>query len=304
MRVGVAAHVLRLAAAVLLLGCAPAMAAECQGSIGSETSITGKTEYDPYRPSDIADSYRLTVRNTGAAACSFGLAFRTRTPRPQLGGTLTYALVDGNDAPLLPNTAGGTAPSTRLRGQLEPAAQGQIEFQVIIPRGQFAAPGLHRDTLDLELYSLDPTGRPQGASLHTTPLAIAYSVPRVMSMNLRGGELATTLSFGILATGQQRSVEIEARSNDGYQIDVASDNYGALTLTPAPPGQKWNVPYSVTLGGQRLDFSGAARLTSLPATLPANDAAYPLIVTIGDIGQKRAGRYEDVITLEIRADVR
>jgi hypothetical protein len=296
----VLAFLVRLAAvAAMLLTSSQAMGAECLGSIGPETSITGKSEYDPFGPADLAESYPLSVTNTGASACSFGLVLRARTTRPQLGGTLAYVLADADGAPLVPGAPDNLSPPARIRGQLAPSARGEAEIQVLIPRGQFAAPGVYRDTLDLELTALDASGRAQGASLHSTTLAISYSVPRIMSVNLRGGELMTTLGFGVLATGQQRGVEIQARSNEGYQLDVSSDNRGVLALTPKPPGQNWTVPYTATLGGAPLDLTGRGALRGLPPTRPESDAAYPLTITIGEVGQKRAGRYEDVITIEI-----
>ena len=279
-------------------------AAGRQGTIGPETAITGKTDYDPFGPADIADSYRISIGNTGAVACSYGLVFRAVGTRQQLGETLTYVLTDMNGHPLV--VSGGPsafAPIARLPAPLAPSAQGQVEFQIAMLRGQFAAPGIYRDTLDLELHALDANGQPQGAPLQTTALAIAYTVPRVMSVNIRGGELATTLSFGTLAKGQQRGVEIQARSNQGYQLDVTSDNHGALALTPKAPGHSWTVPYTAALAGQPLDLAAGTSLRSLPPTRPESDAGYPLTVTIGDTGQKRAGRYEDVITIEIRATI-
>ena len=278
-------------------------AAGCQGAVGPETAIVGRTGYDPFNPADIADSYRISIANTGAAACVYGVVFRARDAHQRLGGTLAYGLTDMNGLALIADAPGAGAPLARLRVSLEPSAYGQIAFQVAIPRGQFAAPGIYRDTLDLELHALDANGRIQGAPLQTTALAIAYTVPRVMSVNIRGGELATTLSFGTLAKGQQRVVEIQARSNEGYQLDVTSDNHGALGLTPKPPGRDWSVPYMATLGGRPLHLAGGTSLRSLPPTRPESDAGYPLAVTIGEVGQKRAGRYEDVITIEIRAAI-
>jgi hypothetical protein len=278
-------------------------AAGCQGSIGPETSITGKTDYDPFGPADLADSYAITIANTGAASCAYGLAFRSRGAQMRLGGVLAYALTDAQGQSLPASPPGATSPAARLQAPLEPSAQGRIAFQILIPRGQFAAPGIYRDTLDLELYALDAAGRIQGPRLHAAPLAIAYRAPRVMSVNIRGGELATTLAFGALAKGQQRSVEIQARSNEAYQLDVSSEHRGTLALTPRPPGPEWSVAYSATLAGAPLDLGRGSTLRSLPATRPESDAAYPLAITIGDVGQKRAGRYEDVITIEIKAAI-
>jgi hypothetical protein len=281
----------------------PLRAAECQGSIGPRTSIVGRTGYDPFNPADLADDFSLSISNTGAAPCGYALLFRSRAVHPVLGGTLTYDLTSQTGGSLLTNAPATLAPMAPLGAPLAPGGTGAIAFQLVIPRGQFAAPDTYRDTLDLELYALDANGRAASSALQTATLAIAYTVPRVLSVNIKGGETATTLAFGALASGQQRTVAIEARSNQTYQLDVSSDNHGALALTPKLPGETWSVPYSVTFAGQPLNLAGAAGLYSLPATRPESDASYSLTVTIGDVAQKRAGRYKDVITVEIKAAI-
>ncbi len=276
-----------------------AFADPCQGRVGPETSISGRTVYDPFNAAGIADDYRISITNVGADSCSFGLLFRSRSARPALGASLAYDVTGARGASLLMAAPAGSLPLGRLRAPLTPNAIGVIEFQVDIPRGQFAAPDVYRDSIELELYALGPGGQPVGGPLETTMLAISYTVPRVLSVNLKGGETATTLAFGTLTTGEQRSVAIEARSNETYQLHVSSDNHAALALTPKVPGQNWSVPYTVSLAGQRMDLTNATALRNLPATRPERDASFLLTVTIGDVGRKRAGRYEDVITVEI-----
>lgn len=131
-------------------------------------------------------------------------------------------------------------------------------------------------------------------------MSISYAVERVVSVNVAGGDAETTLNFGRLAGGDQRTVVIQARSNEPYQLDVSSDNAGALALAPAVPGQAWKIPYMISLDGQRLDLSRSVTLHAQPATRPEADARHTLVVTIGDVGQKRAGRYEDVVTVGVR----
>ena len=283
-----------------LMRCGPASAGDCTGRIGPETMIFGRTAYDPFSPADVADDYRISIRNDGTDSCFFGLLFRSGSAQHALGGTLVYDLTNGS-ASLLTSTSPNIAPIARPKAAIAPSATGLIEFQISMPRGQFAAPATYRDDIELELYALDPSGRPSSSrALQTATLAISYAVPPVLSVNLKGGETATTLAFGTLATGEQRSVAIEARSNQTYRLAVSSDNHGALALTPKIPGQNWSVRYTVALAGRRLDLSDAAALYNLPATRPESDASFPLTVTIGEVGQKRAGRYEDVITVEIQ----
>jgi hypothetical protein len=70
-------------------------------------------------------------------------------------------------------------------------------------------------------------------------------------------------------------------------------------LTPPVPGREWAVPYSLALGGQTVTLSSSAYLAIRAPTLPNSDASYTAIVTIGDVAGKRAGRYQDVITVEV-----
>jgi hypothetical protein len=278
-------------------------AADCQGRIGAETAIASGTAYDPFSPTDLAEDHRISIGNTGSAPCSYGLVLRSRTARPVLGATLTYALIGATGTSLLTSAPAHLAPVARLPSPLAPSATGLAEVQLTIPRGQYAAPGTYRDAIDMELYALDGGGHTSGPALDTAALTVSVTVPRVLSVNIRGGGLTSTLSFGALSEGQERTVAIEARSNESYRIDVTSDHRGALALTPAVPGREWSVPYAVTFAGQRLDLSGKASLLSLPPTRSESHASHPLTVTIGEVGYKRAGQYEDVITVEITAAI-
>ena len=296
-----------LGLAVLMLALAPpvraGIAPPCQGRIGPQTGIDGRTAYDPFAPTDLTDSYRLLVVNTGGGPCAFAVVMRTASPRPVLGGALAYDIVSPAGTSLLAGAPGQNAPALRLTAPLPAFGEGRLDFAITLARGQPAAPGTYRDSAALELYALDESGRLGAAPLQRATLAIAYTVPRVLSVNIKGAELATTLGFGVLESGQQRSVAIQARSNLSYELGVSSDNRGSLALRPAVAGEDWRVPYEARLGGQPLDLTAGTVLRALPPTRPDSDATFPLTVTIGEVGRKRAGRYEDVITVEIRGAV-
>lgn len=277
-----------------------AHAESCQGRIGTETNILGKTDYDPYSAIDLTDSHRISVRNSGTAPCSFALIFRSRAAAPELGGQVRYWLADGVHASLLTNVRAEAAPAARSHGPIPASEAAYIDYQLKIPRGQFAAPGPIADSVELELYALDDSGKLITPALQITTLSINYSVARVMSVNIKGtSATTTTLGFGQLSEGLQRSVDIQVRSNAAYQLDVTSDNLGVLALTPQARGQHWFVPYTVMLDRHPLRLKTGASLRELPPSRPERDANHSLEVTIGDATQKRAGRYEDIITIEI-----
>jgi hypothetical protein len=284
---------------LLLFGSLSARAAPCQGQIGPETNITGISQYDPFSPVPIADNFHIPIRNTGDEACSYALVFRSEKPELRFGDTLTYALTDGRQTLVaLPGEA--TPPLARTKRPLAPADTERIGYHVQIPRGQFAAPGTYHDTIGLELYALGSDGGVSGPPLHNSKLTISYTVIRAMSVNIKGGGTSTTVDFGALSTGQHRSVDIQARSNEAYQFYVSSDNGGVMALTPSVPGQTWHVNYGAALDGETLDFASGQNLRAQPPTRPGSDASHMLTVTVGDTSAKRAGRYEDIITIEIR----
>jgi hypothetical protein len=264
--------------------------------------------YDSYRrdalqsvqPCRSHHSYRIAVANVGTAPCRFALLFRSKAAQPKLGVAFLYQIVDATNTALITTMPPAAAPAGRLDSVIAASQVGYLEFRLVIPRGQAAAPGPgYSDTLQLELYALGDNGKLSGAVLQSAPVAVTYTVERVLSVNIKGGNSATTLDFGALAKGNQRTIAVQARSNQSYQLDVSSDNRGVLALTPAVPGQIWGIPYVASLDGQTLDLSHSVSLQTQPATRPEADASHTLVLTIGEVGQKRAGRYEDVVTISI-----
>jgi hypothetical protein len=294
------------AASLLLLAVLPAIgtgahAADCRGEIRGGTAIAGKTAYNPFSPVEISDQYRIVIANIGSGDCRYGLVFRSGAAQPKLGQALSYQITDQAHRELISNLPAAAAPIARSGAPLGASQTAQIAFEIRIPRGQCAAPGAsYSDRLELDLHAIDETGRADGPVLQSTALSISYAVEQVLSVNIKGAQSTTTLDFGALAKGQQRTVEIQARSNQSYQLNVTSDNNGALALTPKVAGQDWRVPYTLSLGGQQVDLARTGMLTIQPPTRPEADAGHMLRVTIGDVGQKRAGRYEDVLTIEIK----
>jgi hypothetical protein len=293
-------RILQTIAATLLAAlcwCGIAEAA-CQGQIVSGTTITGKTAYDPFEFTGVTDQFSIGIRNNGAQSCVFAVAFTATSTPAKLGGALSYTLTDLNGATVLSAIAGGQPPSLQSP-PVNVNAKQDIPFNAVILPGQFSAPGAYSDTLSVmaQLYAVE-----NGAYtlLERVPLSISYAVKAVMTVNIAGGGLATTLDFGSLAQDAQQAVRIQARSNLCYALKVTSDNGGVLVLTPSVAGRTWQIPYRALLDGHPLDFSKGAELPyASPSSIgPAN---HTLAVTIGNISQKRAGLYKDIITIEILA---
>lgn len=278
-----------------------AHASPCTGRIMTGTAVTGKHPYDPFSAIPVSDSYEITVMNTSAAPCTFVLSLSSATPNEtRLGRIIFYTITNSSGRPV-PVTPIGAPPAIMLLSPASaPNATYVFRYYITIDRGQFASPATYSDNLNLELYNFDG-GQIKPPRLDAKTLAIAYTVPQSLSVNLKGGDLDTTLNFEPFTPGAQRSVLLEARSNLPYQLNVSSINHGVMALTPPIPGKDWSVSYAASMAGRPLNLRQKAVVSDLPPTFPRSDAVYNLTVSIGDVAKKRAGRYEDTITVEIVA---
>lgn len=284
---------------VLLAAAFPSMArADCSGTIGSGTAVSGQTPYDPFKASDTGDEQKLRIRNTGDEACGFAIAFRTPDGSAKLGGLLSYVLTSANGRALLVDATAGVPAAAQLPGPVAVNGTADFAYRVVIPRGQFAGPGNYAGTLTLELYAIGSGGKPGSTPVDSTTLHISYAVPQMLSVNIKGAGTTTTVDFEEMTVGEQRSVIVQARANQYYSLDVESDHHGVMVLTPAAPGQNWSIGYETRLDGQLLDLNRGASVNKLLPT-PGDEANHNLLVTVGDVSKKRAGKYEDVITVRI-----
>ena len=286
---------------IFLAAAAPGtLQAACMGKIGNGTNVTGQTPYDPFNPSDTTDELKLNIRNTGDVACGYALAFRTPGGSAKLGKILTYFFTGLNGRPLLIDAMAKVPAASQLAGPVPVDGAEDFSYRVVIPRGQFAAPGSYADTLTLELYALDNAGKIGRSPVDSTTLRLSYTVPQLLSVNIKGAGTTTTVDFGELTMGEQKTVTIQARSNHSYDLNISSGNHGAMTLTPPVPGHYWSVGYEARLNNLLLDLHNETSVQKLPPT-HSEDASHKLEVTVGDVAKKRAGKYEDVITVQINA---
>jgi hypothetical protein len=271
--------------------------AACSGSIGSGTSVIGRTLYDPFSATGVSDQYPITVTNMGSTSCVFAIVFSATSTPAKLGAKLSYDLTNANGYTVLFPAPVGTPVRTIQSAPIAPNSSVSLPFNVLIAAGQLAGPGDYVDNVNVtaQLFSFDGGVY---TLLNTVPVVIKYSVLQSLSVNIAGSGVATTLDFGVLTQGTQKNVQIQARSNLAYHLNISSDNQGKLVLTPAIAGQTWAVPYLATLDATALDLNGIVNTnTSGQTTLLGDNHTFS--VSIGDVSKKRAGLYRDVITIRI-----
>lgn len=280
-----------------------AEAAWCAGTIEGTFAASGT--YDPYDALDNVNNFRLTVKNLSNLTCKYGVVFRSNYA-VMLSSVLPYtASADGVPSLVVPtNTLLGSVPFVRTPPVAPNSGTTEITYRITIPRGKSATCSPCTNTIYVELYAIDTTDKLVSPTLMTKAKAldISYTVNPTMSVNISGdaASTSTNMELGTLSSGLQGRVRIEARSYADYKFVVTSENHGVLGLTPAVPGQTWSVPYTATLSGAALNLSGATTSLRQPATIPGSDASHELVVTVGETAGKRAGRYEDTITIDIQ----
>jgi hypothetical protein len=275
-------------------------AAPCSGQIVNGVSITGRTPYSPFNAQELMDTYRLTIRNTGSEPCSFALAFRDSAKSMKLGGAISYSIMDNAERPVVFGISPAIPANANLMSSVARAGTtADIEYHIVIPRGQMASPGIYEDQINADIYAVTPRGQVVSPPLATSVVIIKYTIPDILHIKLAGGGASTTIRLEELLKGRQGGVNIQVHSNLGYRLVVSSEHGGKMELTPSTPASKnWFVPYEASLDGRPLNLStGSSAMDFGPTQIIAANHSFG--VTVGEAGGVRAGKYKDTITIEI-----
>lgn len=260
----------------------------------------GGGEYDPFDAVDFRQRQSITVRNTGSEPCDFAIGFRRQPVEGQLALFLKYRLEDAAGTQLLSEQKpSGGAPHLVVRdvGAYQTAS---AQYYLVLPRGQFAYPGRYSDDdVELHLQNRSPSGVIGEDEEDSKALLISQNVRASVNVSIAGGGLSTTLSFGSMSRGQERSIAIQTTANYAYSLLLRSENNSVMRLDPEIPGQSWAVPYSLRINSQPVPISTAAVIPKLPSLLNLGRETHLLTFRIEDVTNKRAGIYRDVITLEV-----
>lgn len=285
-----------------MLASSPAGAA-CESAVQINPSVR-PLPYDPFEAGDTVMQGSILVRQDGPEPCPLRLGFyrspdvdvsMRQTSGASFGtGPLRYELTS-NGRRLIADWPQNSKPPIFV---VVPAVgnsgqTAEVNYQLRIPRGQLAAPGIYTDEVELRAYEINGKDL-----LALRVLNLEAEVSSVVSLNLVGADVSSpysyTMDFGTLETGERRSIGIEARSNGRYRLEVRSREGGVLRL--APPFDNWTIDYAASIAGQSVNFP--ASLGSFSPTA-ASGAVLPLQVVIGDVASKRAGIYRDEITVSI-----
>lgn len=316
------------ATAALILGAmllpSPAHA-RCDVSIDSPAQVRFEGEdnagYDSYSRSRYSTEFSLSIRNRDADTTCSALLSVQRLPgvsglQSSISATpLRYELSPGGSlANAIDVESDVGRPPNALTISVPPGGAYTQRLAFHVPPRQSVRSGDYAETLllrvlqedDLSIVaernlSLQATVRRQASILlYDAPAAAAASTGAEGA-----GNRSLRMDFQTLETGEEASLVMLVQSNDPYDIDVTSQNGGSMRLLGAVPSSAAptdTIDYRLFVSGTELDLrTGLASLGIAPPT-GITGATNVMRVVIGDVSRKRAGRYEDQLTIAVRPD--
>jgi spore coat protein U-like protein len=277
--------------------------ADCVGRLEGELRAGGG-EYDPFEASDFRRRQTVTIRNTGTTTCSFVVGFRRQPSEGWLTWFLKYRLEDQSGQSLLSENLPPNSGTRYIAiNNLAASATATAEFYFVLPRGQFAYPGTFYDSdPSLSLHALSAAGTISSIQLDTRSLLVRQSVKASVGISIAGGGVATTLSFGELAAGKERSVALRTTANYAYSLSLRSANSGVMRLDPEPQGQTWTIPYTLQVNSASVSLQSTASLRKSVSPQTFGQETYWLKFRISEIADRMAGLYRDVVTVDIAVE--
>ncbi|WP_254054292.1 hypothetical protein [Sphingorhabdus sp. EL138] len=256
--------------------------------------------YDPFASSIPEGTYGVTFVNDGGAECRFRPTFVLRQPPFGLSkGTekpVRYALLNLTDTQDVTPRAGRSQPRLSQREiVLAPGESRSLTFRLVAEPNDVRSSGTF--TQDVTLEAQDSNFR----SLGGAPLVFGINVLPSARVGLTGAyrrnDGQAVVDLGELKEGVAPvPLQLRVSSTGDYDIVVSSANSGQLRLGSS----QWFIPYSVAIGGNTVNLAGASTVTGSKRSGLLKDSL-PFQFVIGDVSNRRAGVYSDVISVSITA---
>jgi hypothetical protein len=179
-----------------------------------------------------------------------------------------------------------------------------LSFLFFVAPGQVVPPGTYTDQITFSVYpAYNSTGAPDITQTITFSVVVGAGaaisiVPTGSSFNSAAPQL--TLDFGTLQTGQAKSCDVLILQNNNCTVNYTSANKGVLKQIPTPTADQ--IPYTLSASGLNIDLTQPGSITLPSGVSPQpNGNRYPLIITIGTLGNPAAGTYQDQIIISVVA---
>jgi len=278
---------------------AVAQRSECRLRIDTNPSSWIIRGYDPFGNSASSGTFDLIFTNDGDAECVFSPVFVLDGEPFGLsagnGRRTQYGIVDlfagANATPLAGRTQ---RRATRRNVVVAPRSQEVVQFQLVVDERSITRDGLHDQRVTIEAESSD--GLPMAAEQLVLGLDVLPSATLGLSGAYRVNNGRAMVDLGELQEGiAQVPLQLRVQSTGRYKLTLESHNNGRLQL----PGTQWFVPYGLAIDGQSIELAGGSGEYLSPTGQGLRRDSLPIRFRIGDVSDRRAGTYSDVISISV-----
>lgn len=259
--------------------------------------------HDPFSGTVPEGTFGVTFINEGGAECRFTPRFELNLPpfglSKGIGRPVEYALVNLTDTrDVTPRAGRSRAFASQSEMVLKPRESRSLLYKLVADPVHISGAGTF--TQDVTLEAQDKQFR----SLGGAPLVLGLNVLPSARIGLSGtytmNKGQAFVNLGELKEGvAPLLLNLLVSSTGDYDILVSSANSGKLRMGSS----QWSVPYSIAIGGTAVNLAGTR---TVPGTSKSRKPglikdALPIEFIIGDVSNKRAGVYSDVISVTITA---
>lgn len=297
-----------LSAAAAAMLASPAMAqtgpvagapAACRLRIDTSASNWIIRGYDPFGNSARTGTFDLTFTNEGEQDCTFLPVFVLDQEAFGLQSG------DGRRTPYSLSNLFGNYDATPVAGRsqrrpgqrqvvLAPRGQQVVRVQLEIADEGITGDGLYSQHMQVEAQTAD------GMAIAGRQLVVGVEVLPSATLGLSGAfrlnNGRASVNLGELNEGvAQVPLQLRVQSTRRYILTLESQHNGRLQLDETD----WSVPYQLVVGGQSVELSAGRGEVRAANAVGARRDSLPLQFRIGDVSDRRAGTYSDVISVSI-----
>lgn len=256
--------------------------------------------YDPFDGETPQATFNVTFINDGGSECRFSPSFElTQQPFGLSKGTgkpVGYALLDmTNSQDVTPRAGRSLRTASQREIVLAPNASKTLLYKLVANPDDVRDAGVF--TQDIRIEAQDRSLQPLGGTQIVLGLEVLPSARIGLAGSYSMSDGHAVVDLGELSPGVVPALlHLRVSSTGQYDLQVTSANAGKLRLGASD----WTVPYSVAIGGNAVNLSGVDRMSGPTGSGYRRDSL-PIQFTVGDVGDRRAGVYSDVISISVTA---
>lgn len=260
-----------------------------------------RIDYNPFAVGSTAAPLDVKLANGGEDVCDLRLSFTD-----DAGQEATQVVLGGVALQIRPRESSGVTQAPAQPGvflfTLAAGGASTAQLDAAVLRDAVAEAGEY--AADLKLIVKDADGQ---ALLAPIPIRLVLGATPRAQLGLAGaagvfgsGSSVEVVDFGEAVSGATRQIFVQVRANARSKLTIQSEHRGMLQRTEAVEGAP-AIAYGVDLDGQPVDLTALwSRSVDPPRDLQG--LSLPMTLTLGDVVGRAAGRYVDLLTIDVSPD--